>query len=691
MMKIVLATPIYPPEIGGPATYAQKLQEGMEKAGYLVSVVSYKGLRRIPQPFRIFLYFLKLFKASRRCDLIYAFSLMSCALPAHFCGRKTVIRIGGDYLWERAAEAGTTAKSLREYYEALPKSLKTRIISMVLRGVDKLIFTSKFQKDIYLKYFGINQDKTVVIPNPFPEFNLLAHQRPDTESQILYAGRFIKLKNLSRLVEAFGKVLTFDNPPILKIIGKGPELENLKSLIADLKLEDRITIAKPLPQESLWEEIRKSRFCVLPSLSEITPNFALECIKLGTPILLTRETGFYDIFKDDLVFIDPFDVEDIKNKMEFLLHENNLNNYRQKISRIDTNRNWKNIIEENIKIFDTQVLNGAKKVLFIGVTDCHPDRNPHLRKKYEGLSGECQPYILGKGGFLRRRVWNTEFYLLPSGFFWLMAIWLAFWLCLAKKIDIIVAQSPLMEGFFGVVLKKIFRKELIIEIHGDWEERLPAFRGLLTFFAKRALRRSDKIRAVADYLIFKAKKYAPDKPYFLFPTFTDLNDFLVQTDVRFDNYILFVGRNDRVKGIKYLKEAFSLIEKDFPDFKLVLIGEGLEEGKLSLAEVRNKMKNCYCLVLPSITEGLPRVIMEAMALAKPVVASRVGGVPDLVQDGQNGFLFEVGNAADLSDKLRVLLSDRDLAVKMGKNGKEFVKENFSNEKYIRNYIKMIYA
>jgi len=330
-----------------------------------------------------------------------------------------------------------------------------------------------------------------------------------------------------------------------------------------------------------------------------------------------------------------------------------------------------------------------KKVLFIGVTNYNLAKDVHLKEKFEGLARSIKSYVLARGKPFRKKVWGTEFYLLPRPLFWVVAPKFALLLCLIKKIDTIVVQGPLLEGLLGTALKTILKKELIVEIHGDWEERLPAFKKVLTFFAKFSLRSADKIRAVANYLVLKAKKYAPDKPYFLFPTFTDLNDFLAETDVKFGNYILFVGRNDRVKGIKYLTEAFSLIKKDFPDFKLVLVGEGLPEGKLSLAETKNKMKNCYCLVLPSITEGLPRVIMEAMALGKPVVASRVGGIPDLIQDGHNGFLFEVGNSNELAEKLRILLNDRNLAVEMGKRGRESVQGQFSNEKYIENYIRMI--
>lgn len=340
-----------------------------------------------------------------------------------------------------------------------------------------------------------------------------------------------------------------------------------------------------------------------------------------------------------------------------------------------------------------------RKVLFIGVTKYNLEKDIHLAKKFEGLSRGIKPYILAKGKPFHKKIWRTEFYLLSAGiFFWPLAFCLAFWLCLAKKIDVIVSQSPLMEGFLGAIFKKILRKELIVEIHGDWKEapflskkRKLAFieRRFTPFLAKISLRNADKIRGVAEYLIKEAKKIAPDKKYFIFPTFTNLDDFLNERDIKFDNFILFVGRAQKVKGVKYLIEAFSKIEKEFPEFRLVLVGEGLPEGRLSLEETKNKMKNCYCLVLPSLSEGLPRVLMEAMALGKPVIGSNIGGIPELIENGQNGFLFRVGDSNDLAEKLKILLRDKKMALGMGQKGREFIKEKFSNAKYIQNYIQMI--
>ena len=364
-----------------------------------------------------------------------------------------------------------------------------------------------------------------------------------------------------------------------------------------------------------------------------------------------------------------------------------------------------------------------KKVLFISNTNYNfkdEKASSYFKKKFEDLGRETKIYVLAKGEPVHKKIWGTDFYLLkPRIFFWSLAFFVGFYLCLSKKIDTLIAQSPLMEGFTATLLKKILKKELIVEVHGDWVEATflskkrkfeKIQRKVVPILAKFSLKSADKIRVVSKYLAGRAKEIVPKKDYFLFPAFTDLDMFLAERDIRFKNFILFVGVLEKVKGIDYLIRAFNEIKNEFPQFKLVIVGEGSErenyqlsiinyqlqdrvefKGKLSLTETKDIMKNCSCLILPSLSEGLGRVLLEAMALGKPVVGSKVGGIPDLIKDGQNGFLFEKGNSEELTEKLKVLLNDKNLAIKMGKKGKEFIRENFSNEKYIQNYIEMINA
>ncbi len=364
-----------------------------------------------------------------------------------------------------------------------------------------------------------------------------------------------------------------------------------------------------------------------------------------------------------------------------------------------------------------------KKVLFISLTKYNLDESDsHLERKFLGLSDaslKIQIFLIGRGRTGHQRKYQSDFYLIPrwAGFWYFIAFFLSLYIVFSKKIEVIIVQSPLLDGLLGVLLKKITRKKLFVEIHGDWVEgpflskkRKLAFleRKLTPVLAKISFRNADKIRAVAKCLAEEAKKIAPKKPYFIFPTFTDLSIFLCEKETKRDNFILFVGHLEKVKGVRYLIEAFNKVSREFPNFKLVLVGEGAEKGnyelrirnygigdrvefkgKLSLEETKEVMKNCYCLVLPSLSEGLPRVLIEAMALGKPVIGTRVGGIQELIKDGENGFLVEPGNPDDLAEKLSILLKIPDLTSKMGEKGREFAKEKFSNQKYIESYIQMI--
>jgi len=352
MTKITLATSIFPPDIGGPAIYSQKMKDGLERIGHEVGVVSYRGLRACPQPLKIFIYFLSLFKNTINADFIYSFNLISCGLPAYFCAKilrkRLFLRIGGDFLWERAVESGRTKKPLREYYE-IPKTFTEKLFMALMKTVfnraDKVIFTSIFQRDIYLKFFKIKKEKITIIQNPFPEMEVAINQPSANNYQLLFAGRLIKLKNIDFLIKVFYKVLQKTEKDLtLKIIGDGPERKNLKA-------DERVVFSGAIAQMNLLREIQQSYICVLPSLSEITPNFALECIRLGKPILLTKETGYYEIFKDDLIFIDPQNEKDLEEKIIHLLDERNYLNYIESIKKIPTDWSWDNVIEEHEKSF----------------------------------------------------------------------------------------------------------------------------------------------------------------------------------------------------------------------------------------------------------------------------------------------------------------------------------------------------
>jgi len=165
-----------------------------------------------------------------------------------------------------------------------------------------------------------------------------------------------------------------------------------------------------------------------------------------------------------------------------------------------------------------------------------------------------------------------------------------------------------------------------------------------------------------------------------------------------------VGRLVLVKGPEFLIEASKIIVSKYPDTYFLFAGDGplrqsLEKKACRMGVKKNiiflgwrddvsKIISIFDIfVLPSLNEGMGRVLIEAMALRKPVVASRVGGIPDLVSHGKNGFLVQPKNPMELAKYIQHLLEDRGKREKMGSAGQETI-FNFSKERMIEDTEKL---
>ena len=163
----------------------------------------------------------------------------------------------------------------------------------------------------------------------------------------------------------------------------------------------------------------------------------------------------------------------------------------------------------------------------------------------------------------------------------------------------------------------------------------------------------------------------------------------------YGRHVLFVGRLDAIKGVPLLLAAFAAARKRFPDAQLSIAGDGparaaLEAQAASLGlgesvtflgyrsqqEVAALLEEADMLVLPSFAEGLPVVLMEALASRIPVIASAVAGVPELVEDGVSGFVIPAGHLGALADRLERLLADPALCRRMGEAGRAKVEAEF---------------
>jgi glycosyltransferase involved in cell wall biosynthesis len=152
------------------------------------------------------------------------------------------------------------------------------------------------------------------------------------------------------------------------------------------------------------------------------------------------------------------------------------------------------------------------------------------------------------------------------------------------------------------------------------------------------------------------------------------------------NVIGVVGRLVPIKGHKYLVSAAKRIIREFNNTVFVFVGDGYLESKLERqSESLGVRKNIIftgwrkdvteilslfdILVLPSLNEGMGKVLIEGMALGKPIVASSVGGIIDLVKNGDNGILVPPKDSDALEEAILKLIRNKNLAQKLGKNGK----------------------
>jgi glycosyltransferase involved in cell wall biosynthesis len=231
--------------------------------------------------------------------------------------------------------------------------------------------------------------------------------------------------------------------------------------------------------------------------------------------------------------------------------------------------------------------------------------------------------------------------------------------------------------------------------------------------ANFALKNADALRTISDSTRRQLENWMPGRPIVQFPAWTDMDAFL-SADVNADplsQNILYTGVLIPRKGVHHLIDAFAETAKDFPQANLVIIGH--DEHRTYTAELKNRvvrlgledrvrflppmpqeelatwMHGAVAFVLPSISEGLGRVIFEAMASGTPVIGSSVGGIPDMIEDGITGFLVPPGDALSLANKIHWLLENRAEAEAMGKRARVAAEQIFSTGKYIGGFRELL--
>ncbi|MGH3003190.1 MAG: glycosyltransferase family 4 protein [Gaiellaceae bacterium] len=268
----------------------------------------------------------------------------------------------------------------------------------------------------------------------------------------------------------------------------------------------------------------------------------------------------------------------------------------------------------------------------------------------------------------------------------------------AFRPDAVVASDPYVAA--GVLAGRSLarsRAKTIVEVHGDPRTftRLygsPARRALSPLadtLSTRSLRRADATRALSRFTSSLVEQARGIPATACFPTYSDLSAF-ADPPLRpqpEEQRLVFVGALEPYKNVRGLADAWRRVAPELPAARLTIVGRGSQQSvvdalrselpaqvehhlELEPAQVAEALDAARALVLPSWPEGLGRVVLEAFARGRTVVATAAGGIPDVVTDGRDGILIPPGDTDALVAGMRRLLGDRALAERLGFAGRE---------------------
>ena len=283
-----------------------------------------------------------------------------------------------------------------------------------------------------------------------------------------------------------------------------------------------------------------------------------------------------------------------------------------------------------------------------------------------------------------------------------------------NNIEIVCFQDP-VSSFLSMLIIKLRHKGLkvIVETHGDFIETLSLEKNLLfpsvykyifTKLSIYTINNADIIRAVSSSTEAQVRKINKSKDIVRFPAWVDFDDFKdIQLNRNRKNFfqILFIGSVTDRKKPHLIVEALNLIKKD--NIELLIVGptpnlKYLETLKNLISDYslddnvkffglvdRERVKSFYSeinlMILPSVSEGLARVIFESQVTACPVLVTDAPGMGDIVIEGQTGFIFESNNIESLASKINQVEENYDEAVHIGRNARDFILNNYSAENF----------
>jgi glycosyltransferase involved in cell wall biosynthesis/4-amino-4-deoxy-L-arabinose transferase-like glycosyltransferase len=678
-MRIFLATGIYPPESGGPATYTAGLASAFRAQGHTVEVLAYgnpdlkdPGVTRVSRTggaiIRYVRYAWQAFRLARRSDVVYAQGPVSEGLPtmigAWFAGRSVTMKVVGDYAWEMAMQRGE--KDLLDPF--LTKrhggviGWYERIERWTARRAYRVIVPSRYLKTV-VERWGVPNERIQIIVNanePMPETRGRTAERRalgvEDRVVILTAVRAVPWKGVAELMASLK-----DLPPshLLVVAGDGPMFDDWSLLAEKLGVQDRVRMLGRIDRATLAKWYEAADAFALNSGYEGYPHVVAEAASFGVPCFVSDQGGNPETKETfgDLVRILPYaDVAAWTNALSAVTR------------RADTA-----LVVAEVPSYEEMVtktlatLHGKRDPLSIVMVSYDRellDASSTTSKRVQSLADETTAIhpIVMQGRIVRTILRGV---------------------CLIRassKKAIVTAQDPFAAGLVGYVTSRWTNVPLEIQEHGDffsgawikesWKNRV------LFWVGRFMLKRAERVRAVSDRVRQDLMRLGVEAHRIdVIPVAQDVSRLLEMplrsmADVP---RIVVPCRFVEQKGLDVLLEAASKLKQDNLSFALSLIGSGplqrsLERriktlglsDRVSIEAWRDPVdvwNDADLFVMSSRYEGFGRTITEAMAAGVPIVTTEVGCVGSVFRPQIDGRVVQPNDPRGLAAAIREQLRE----------------------------------
>jgi len=343
-VKVLIVTGIWPPDVGGPASHAPELAQHLLAKGHAVEVVTTADATPAPEPYpvswvsrtnpigiRHLRVAEKVRSRAHASDVVYATSMIGRAALGSWAGhRPLVIKLTTDEAYERAQRRGLfdgDMDAFQAYHGDMRIAALRRSRDTAAHRATTVICPSAYLRDIAVSW-GVPPERTVVIPNPAPDFQRLPAREEAraafgiTGPTLAFAGRIGAQKSLEVGLSAVARA-----PGIsLLVAGDGPERTRMEHHAEDLQLGARVRFLGPLPREEVLGLFRGADASLLSSTWENFPHTVVESLAVGTPVIATSVGGVPEVVTDgeNGLLVPPGDVAALAEAIRRFYEEDGL-------------------------------------------------------------------------------------------------------------------------------------------------------------------------------------------------------------------------------------------------------------------------------------------------------------------------------------------------------------------------------